>query len=231
MRIALFFQDGGFVGREYFSAVTAAGFSPALVVAAGRMKAESVAIEAERTGGLWSPPPIPMGAVTHRFDQLADPAIARLLSDAKIDVAVQGGIGILKGALLAAPRSGWLNVHPGKLPQYRGNACPEWAVLSGDQVIATAHFLDDGIDTGPVICEERYEVGAGWSYFEFRANLYRHCARVLVQALDRLERAGERARDIAQPQAEEGARYWPPLTERDRVKVRRMFAPGGNRSR
>ena len=49
MRTALAFQDGNFVGREYFTRLAAAGLAPDLVVAVGRMKPESMAIECERT--------------------------------------------------------------------------------------------------------------------------------------------------------------------------------------
>jgi len=223
MRTALFYRDGNFVGPEYFSALVKSGLPPDLVVPVSRMKQESIAIETERTGGLWSPPPIPEEKITRRFRRIDDPEISRLIENAGIDVAIQGGIGILKGNLLDAPRIGWVNVHPGKLPQYRGNACPEWALLNGDPVVATAHFIDEGIDTGPVICEARYEISAAWNYHEFRANLYRHCARVLVTALERLVAAGPRARQLARPQSTEGACYWPALGDKERAAVRDRF--------
>jgi methionyl-tRNA formyltransferase len=224
MRAALFYQDGNFVGREYFAALVATNFSPDLVVPVGRMKPESVAIEIERTGGLWNPPPVPDDRITRRFERIDDPEIAKLITEADIDVAIQGGVGILRGALLQAPRIGWINVHPGKLPEYRGNACPEWALLNGDPVVATAHFIDAGIDTGPVIFEEAYAFSTHASYREFRANLYRHCARVLVTALARLAAAGSAARQIGIAQSEERARYWPALGDEERIAVRNRFA-------
>ena len=208
MRIALAFQDGNFVGREYFTRLAAAGLAPNLVVAVGRMKPESIAIERERTGGQWNPPEIPDSAVTHRFAKTSAPEFAASLREARIDVAIQGGIGILRGDVLDAPRIGWLNVHPGKLPEYRGNSCPEWAVLKGDPVIATAHLIDAGIDTGPVICAAPYDFAHARSYAEFRAKLYAQCAAVLVRALAMLATHDKRA---ATPQASTGARYHQPV--------------------
>lgn len=208
MRTALCFQDGNFVGREYFARLVEAGRMPDLLVAVGRMNPESIAFEIERTGGLWNPPAIAPDALSARFDSPADPAFAAWLRAQGVDVAIQGGIGILKGEALAAPRIGWLNVHPGRLPQYRGNACPEWALLNGDPVVASAHLIDTGIDTGPVICSAVYDVRTGWSYAEFRAHLYAHCAGVLVDALTLLARDGHAA---ATPQDEAGAMYRPKL--------------------
>ena len=222
MRTALLFRDGNFVGREYFAALQAAGLAPDLVVPVGQMEAESLAIEVERTGGNWNPKEIPEDAICRRFERIGDPELPTLLNDEGIDVAIQGGVGILKGVILASPRIGWLNVHPGKLPQYRGNSCPEWAVLSGDPVYASAHFIDEGIDTGPVLYEGRYEIGPNWTYFDFRANLYRHCAAVLVAAIRKLA-ASVPGESIAQQQSAQGARYWPSLDQSQREAVRGRF--------
>jgi hypothetical protein len=55
MRTALLFQDGNFVGREYYAQLSARGRKPDLVAAVGRMSPQSVAREIVRTGGLWNP--------------------------------------------------------------------------------------------------------------------------------------------------------------------------------
>jgi methionyl-tRNA formyltransferase len=225
MRLALLYADGNFVGREYYAAMLAAGLEPVLVASVGRMEPESITREVERTGGRWNPPAIPDRAVAGHFTSTRDSGLAKSLRDAEIDVAIQGGVGILKKDMLSLPRIGWLNVHPGRLPQYRGNACPEWAILNGDPVVATAHLIDEGIDTGPIICAAPYEIAADWSYFDFRANLYRHCAGVLLQAIALINGAPPGAH-VATRQPEEGARYWPPLDETGLAAVRARFPLG-----
>lgn len=222
MRTALCFQADNFVGREYFARLVEAGCRPTRVATVGRMKPESIAREIERTGGMWTPPALPPDAIDRRFDSSGDPGLAAWLRDESIDVAIQGGVGILRDAVLAAPRLGWVNVHPGALPAYRGNACPEWAVLNGDEVVATAHLIDAGIDTGPVICAARYPVGTGTSYAAFRAQLYAHCATVLIQALAQLAANGRRA---AVPQNETGACYRPAMDAPTLEHVKARFAP------
>jgi methionyl-tRNA formyltransferase len=190
LRTALLFMAGNFVGPEYYAWLVQAGRKPDLVCNVGQITADSIAWERRRTGGFWNPAPLPANQPVHAFASLKDPALLSLIRDEKIDVCIQAGIGILKGELLSAPRIGWLNVHPGKLPEYRGNACPEWAVFNGDDVFATAHLIDEGIDTGPVIAEGRYDYDPDGGYHRFRAGIYAHCAQVLIAALERLDAAG-----------------------------------------
>lgn len=222
LKIALLFQDGNFVGREYFHALEDAGVPLTFVAAAGRMAPESIAIERERTGGRWNPPPIPEERMDARFSGLADSKLWSTLRERGIDVAIQGGLGILKPDMLAVPKLGFVNVHPGRLPAYRGRNCPEWAILEGDDVYATAHMIDAGIDTGPVICEGRYDIRPGWTYADFRAGLYAHCARVLIEALKKLAGAtSETLSKYVTAQDEAKARYREGMTagELERTKV------------
>lgn len=47
---------------------------------------------------------------------------------------------------------GIINAHAGDLPRFRGNACPNWAILSGEEkVVATLHRMVPDLDAGPVI--------------------------------------------------------------------------------
>jgi methionyl-tRNA formyltransferase len=48
-------------------------------------------------------------------------------------------------------RQGVFNAHPGELPRYRGNACPNWAILHGERRIAVCiHLMEEELDAGPV---------------------------------------------------------------------------------
>jgi methionyl-tRNA formyltransferase len=58
---------------------------------------------------------------------------------------------------LAIPQHGFFNVHPGDLPRYRGNACPNWAILNGDDHIGLCvHKVVPELDGGPVLLRERF---------------------------------------------------------------------------
>jgi methionyl-tRNA formyltransferase len=224
MRIALLFMRDNFVGREYFAALHRHGIVPALVASVGVFTEDQIARERVRTGGLWTPAPIPPEAMRAHFPGMKSPELWQLLRDEGIDVVLQGGIGIIKPEHLSVPRVGFLNIHPGRLPAYRGNACPEWQVFDGQPVFVTAHLIDAGIDTGPVILEREYPAGDAASYEAFRAGLYRHCAEAMVEALRALE-ASPDPRAAARPQNESGACYRPAMPEDIAARVRAAF-PG-----
>lgn len=211
-RTALLFQEGNWVGPEYWAALQSAGLPPDLVVTTGKVSPVVMEREAVRTGGRWQPQPVP-GPIEH-FASLKDPALWDLLRTRQIDIAIQGGIGILKPEMLAVPRIGFVNVHPGRLPAYRGATCPEWALWEGQDIYATAHLIDAGIDTGPVLAEGRYVLEPSWDYYDIRAHLYAHCAQVLVTALRLLRTApAATAPTLARTQSEEGARYLKPIPD------------------
>ncbi|MFZ0319165.1 MAG: formyltransferase family protein [Candidatus Sulfotelmatobacter sp.] len=88
-------------------------------------------------------------------DQNASDSIARLKEWAP-DLIIFSGGNILRQQLLATPRLGVLNVHLGLLPEIRGMSSPEWSLLQGVPVGITIHYMDAGIDTGPIL--RRYEI-------------------------------------------------------------------------
>jgi methionyl-tRNA formyltransferase len=58
---------------------------------------------------------------------------------------------VLPADVVAAPRIGCFNLHPGPLPRYAGLNAPSWAIYNGERTHAvTLHWMDGGIDTGPI---------------------------------------------------------------------------------
>lgn len=67
---------------------------------------------------------------------------------------------ILPERLLAVPRLGGVNIHPSALPAYRGPTPTAWAILNGETEFGiTVHRMDEGIDTGDILIQERYPIG------------------------------------------------------------------------
>lgn len=61
--------------------------------------------------------------------------------------------------VVAAPRLGGFNLHPGPLPEYAGLNVPSWAIYNGEPTHGvTVHRLDDGIDTGPIAYASAFEL-------------------------------------------------------------------------
>lgn len=68
------------------------------------------------------------------------------------DFIVQGGCGgILRPPIIAVPKHGILNCHPALLPWIPGSGVVGWSLKRNIPVGATLHYIDAGIDTGPVI--------------------------------------------------------------------------------
>ena len=66
---------------------------------------------------------------------------------------------ILKKTLLSLPARGAINLHGGKLPEYRGVAPINWQIINGEAEGGCAIlFVDEGIDTGDIIAQELYEI-------------------------------------------------------------------------
>jgi len=61
---------------------------------------------------------------------------------------------ILPPEILAIPKKGCINLHPAYLPWNKGWHTPSWALLDGTPAGATLHFMDEGIDTGPIIARK-----------------------------------------------------------------------------
>ncbi len=130
-----------------------------------------------------------------------------------LDAAVVVAYGLmLPSPLLAAPRLGCLNIHASLLPRWRGAAPIQRALLAGDaQTGVTIMQMDEGLDTGPMLLSERLAIGAGDTAGTLHDRLSALGARLVVAALDRLER-GE-LRPVPQPR--DGATYAAKLTPAD----------------
>jgi folate-dependent phosphoribosylglycinamide formyltransferase PurN len=87
-------------------------------------------------------------------DQNAPESIAHL-KEWSPDLIIFTGGNILRKPLLAVPRLGVLNVHLGLLPEIRGMSSPEWSLLKHVPVGITIHYINAGIDTGPIL--QRYQ--------------------------------------------------------------------------
>lgn len=94
---------------------------------------------------------------TRRDDERAQ----RFVAELGTDVLVLAGVGLVGRELLAIPRLGTLNAHPGLVPWVRGNGAVCNAILRGVAIGASCHRVDPGIDTGPVISRRLLAVHGG----------------------------------------------------------------------
>lgn len=66
---------------------------------------------------------------------------------------------VIPPALINAAKMGIINFHPAPLPKYKGTAGYNLAILEGlDEWAITAHYIDAGVDTGPIIEVDRFGI-------------------------------------------------------------------------
>lgn len=103
-------------------------------------------------------------------------------------VSIRYGV-ILRQAALAVPRLGVINLHSGRLPDYRGVMASFWALFNGDSELGTTlHFIDDAtIDTGRVIATTSLPVQEERSYLWHVLQLYDAGCKAILAAIQTLQ--------------------------------------------
>src|SRR5207247_8518248 len=105
------------------------------------------------------------------------------------DVGVVVAYGhILKPELLQLPRRGMVNVHPSLLPELRGAAPVEWAILNGlEKTGVTIMQMDEGLDSGPILHQLPHHIEPEVTGGELSEHLAEMGAQALVETLSLLE--------------------------------------------
>ncbi len=121
--------------------------------------------------------------------RMKDEELIRTLKDCDADVFVVVAYGkILPKEILEIPRFGCINIHASLLPEYRGAAPIQWAILDGKEKSGiTTMMMDEGLDTGDIL--KQYETAidreeTSGSLFDKLAVLG---AEAIVDTLYRLE--------------------------------------------
>jgi methionyl-tRNA formyltransferase len=111
--------------------------------------------------------------------------IRALNADLQVVVAFR----ILPEAVWAMPRLGTFNLHASLLPDYRGAAPINWAIINGEKVTGvTTFFIDQNIDTGSIIFQEKLSIGQDENAGELHDRLMRAGAALVVKTVDAIER-------------------------------------------
>jgi methionyl-tRNA formyltransferase len=134
----------------------------------------------------------------------------RALEPDLIVVAAYGQI--LPASILEVPRFGCLNVHTSLLPKYRGAAPIQWAILNDDsETGVTIMKMDAGMDTGPILSEERTPITAADTAETLHDRLAELGARLLVGTIPDYVAGRVQPR----PQPTEGVSYAPKIKKED----------------
>lgn len=91
---------------------------------------------------------------------LKDESFLEELKSLKANLQVVVAFRMLPEAVWKMPKLGTFNLHASLLPQYRGAAPINWAIINGETTTGvTTFFIDDKIDTGAMILKQAIEIG------------------------------------------------------------------------
>lgn len=135
-----------------------------------------------------------LGLETRPAKQLKDAALGEWVRAERVDIFLNiHSLCVVHPQVLAAPRLGAFNLHPGPLPRYAGLNAVSWAIFRGEQEHAvTVHRMDPEIDAGPIVFQTRFPIDAG----DTALSLSFKCVREGVALMQRLLELADRGEDL-----------------------------------
>ena len=116
---------------------------------------------------------------------LKDPEFLEALAAWKADLFVVVAFRMLPKVVWEMPRLGTFNLHAALLPQYRGAAPINWAVINGDKATGVTTFMiDEGMDTGGIMFREQCLIGPDENVGQVHDKLMELGSGLVVQTVD-----------------------------------------------
>lgn len=145
-----------------------------------------------RHGSVLQAPEVKKYAMEHHLpvlqpEKMKDEAFVERLRSYHADLQVVVAFRMLPEVVWAMPRLGTFNVHAALLPQYRGAAPINWAVINGErQTGVTTFFLDHDIDTGRIIMQRPFDIPDDADVEYVYDGLMHLGADIAVETIDRI---------------------------------------------
>jgi methionyl-tRNA formyltransferase len=121
-------------------------------------------------------------------EKLKDPTFLEELKSYHADLQVVVAFRMLPEVVWAMPTHGTFNLHGSLLPQYRGAAPINWAVINGDtETGVTTFFIEKEIDTGKIIFREKEPIHADDDAGSVYERLMLKGAELVVKTVEAIE--------------------------------------------
>ena len=140
-------------------------------------------------------------------ERLKDEAFLDELRSYHADLQIVTAFRMLPEVVWSMPRLGTFNLHASLLPQYRGAAPINWAIIHGDtETGCTTFFLKHAIDTGDMILQERLPIGADEDAGSLHDRLMAMSENLTLRTVERIEQCDAHGTAVPvtpQPEAED----------------------------
>ena len=121
--------------------------------------------------------------------RLKDPEFLEELKGYDVNLQVVVAFRMLPEVVWKMPAYGTFNLHASLLPEYRGAAPVNWAIINGEtQTGVTTFFIDEQIDTGNIILQQETPVGPEETAGELHDRLMVLGAGLVVETVERIEK-------------------------------------------
>jgi len=119
-----------------------------------------------------------------------DQKVLEILKGLSPEVLVVAAYGkLLPSEYLNLAPFGAINVHPSLLPKYRGPSPIQWVLLKGERETGVTTFLmDEGLDSGPILLQERIPIEDEDTYSSLFEKLSRLSAQLTLKTLEGMEK-------------------------------------------
>ena len=132
-------------------------------------------------------------------EKLKDETFLAELKALKPDLQIVVAFRMLPQVVWALPPLGTFNLHAALLPQYRGAAPINWAIINGDtETGVTTFFLDEQIDTGRIILQERTPIEPDDCAEDVHDQLMMQGAELVIKTVRLIESGEAKATDQSQ---------------------------------
>jgi len=161
--------------------------------------------------------PVKQYAVAHNIpvlqpEKLKDEEFLTDLRNMKADLQIVVAFRMLPQVVWGMPRLGTFNLHAALLPQYRGAAPINWAIINGDKETGiTTFFLDEDIDTGRIILQERMPIGEDDCLEDIHDRMMIQGAALVQKTVDLIAEGKAEATDQTQFMTDEPLRPAPKI--------------------
>ena len=157
-----------------------------------------------RHGSVLQPSQVKQYAVDHGLPvlqpvKMKDPEFVEQLRSYQANLQVVVAFRMLPEVVWDMPQYGTFNVHAALLPQYRGAAPINWAVINGEtRTGVTTFFLDHDIDTGRIIMQKPFDIPDSADVEYVYDGLMHLGADICLETLDRIIAADGHPESIPQ---------------------------------
>lgn len=127
-----------------------------------------------------------LGIATIAPEDPNDPATRAILARESADLFVLGGYGkIIRREVIDLPKRMCINLHGGKLPEYRGSSPMNWAMIRGEPSFTFSIIkVASGVDAGDVILERTFPIGPNDTIADLHAIADREFPSMLLDVVE-----------------------------------------------